>query len=105
MPHPKPLTTRLLLGCSLALACAGVWAQPRVQAQVHLVLPIQAHAPAPVYHYAPPPPPRHGMHPRARKGHAWVEGHWRWQGRRQVWVPGYWVQAPRHSPPPGHWRR
>ncbi|MBX9836524.1 MAG: YXWGXW repeat-containing protein [Burkholderiaceae bacterium] len=46
----------------------------------------------PIYLPAPPPP-RHEAVPHSRRGQVWVEGHWEWQGRRHVWMPGYWVQA------------
>ncbi|PEH90863.1 hypothetical protein CRM82_04675 [Comamonas terrigena] len=49
-------------------------------------------------HRPPPPPPRYERH-RPRAGHAWVSGHWRWQGHRYVWIPGHWVKAPRHHRP------
>ena len=95
-------TTRWLLAAGLAFAAATASAQPAPHygprhAQAH---PGHRYAPSP-----PPPPPRYSHRPGARKGHVWMEGHWRWEGRRQVWVPGHWIKAPQHRPPPPHWRR
>ncbi len=42
----------------------------------------------------PPPPPRRVEVKPAKPGpnFVWVEGHWKWKGRRRghVWVPGHW---------------
>ena len=73
------------------------------QAAAHVSVVIQTGHSAPVYTqsrpiYLPaPPPPRREAVPRARRGQAWVAGHWEWQGRRHVWKQGHWVQAR-----PGH---
>lgn len=48
------------------------------------VTPVQYHA---------PPPPRYEAPPHARRGMAWVPGHWEWRGGRHVWIQGYWVKA------------
>ncbi len=31
--------------------------------------------------------------PRPDAGYAWREGHWAWNGYRNVWVAGHWVRA------------
>ena len=51
----------------------------------------------------PPPPPRHERMPGLRPGHAWVPGHWRWNGRDYVWMRGYYEakRPDRHHCPPG----
>ena len=41
---------------------------------------------------------------RARKGHVWVNGHWKANGRNYVWVKGHWVQKRRgYRYTPGRW--
>ena len=40
-----------------------------------------------------PPPHRREAVPAARRGMAWVPGHWEWRGQRHVWMKGYWVKA------------
>lgn len=55
-----------------------------------------------------PPPPRREVRPhRPGERFEWQEGHWRWDGRAHVWVPGLWVEAPRPRAHwvPGHWDR
>jgi hypothetical protein len=44
-----------------------------------------------------PPPPSHY--------HVWDPGHWRWNGRGYVWVPGHYIHNPHHYAKwiPGHW--
>lgn len=104
--HTAPSTmTRLLLGACLALAATLASAQtvsrPASGPQLTQVRHDQ-----PRYH-RPAPPPRYEAHPHARRGHAWVSGHWRWQGHRHVWIPGHWVKArrgPAHGHPHGHRR-
>src|SRR4051812_4805511 len=41
---------------------------------------------------APPPPLAETQPPRPAPHWIWVGGHWRWDGRRHVWEPGYWVE-------------
>jgi hypothetical protein len=43
----------------------------------------------------PPPPPRARRPPPPRRGRVWVDGHYRWNGRRHVWQEGHWVRARR----------
>lgn len=47
-----------------------------------------------------PPPPRYER-VVVRHGSAWVPGHWRWNGRRHVWIGGHHVasRAPVHRGP------
>lgn len=103
MPNTAALTTRLLVGAALALTAAFASAQPVHRAADGGPLTLQVRH-APHHHMHQPPPPRYESRPRFRKGHVWVGGHWRWQGHRQVWVPGYWAKAPRghHAPRPQH---
>ena len=39
--------------------------------------------------------------------HHWVAGHWSWDGRAYVWVPGYYQARPRPGVAwvNGHWER
>ena len=42
-----------------------------------------------------------------KKGHVWVEGHWRYDKKagKYVWVKGHWKKArPGHVWVPGHWK-
>lgn len=48
--------------------------------------------PPPVrYEVAPPPP---------SPEHVWVAGHWSWDGRAHLWIPGRYLLRPR---PRAHW--
>lgn len=84
-----------------SLTLLSLLATVPAQAAPYATVVIQTGQPAPVYTqsrpiYLPaPPPPRYEAVPRARRGQAWVEGHWEWQGRRHVWKQGHWVQARR----------
>ncbi|MTI32452.1 YXWGXW repeat-containing protein [Xanthovirga aplysinae] len=43
---------------------------------------------------------------KVRKGHIWVDGHWKWNKRRNkyVWVEGNWVKKRRgYKYKPGSW--
>ncbi len=53
-----------------------------------------------------PPAPRvevRGVAPTPK--HAWVSGHWAWNGTRYVWRPGHWIVRPRPEAEwiPGTW--
>jgi hypothetical protein len=54
---------------------------------------------------APPPPVVERMGPPRHPGWVWVGGYYRWNGRRYVWVPGYWAAPPRPRAVwvPGRW--
>jgi len=55
----------------------------------------------------PPPPVRYDPAPAyVPPGYVWREGHWRWDGYRNVWVEGHWVSrdAYAYAPPP-RWDR
>jgi len=44
--------------------------------------------------------------PAARRGHIWVDGHWKYNNRRNqyAWTNGYWVKARRgQNYVPGNW--
>jgi hypothetical protein len=56
-----------------------------------------------------PPPPRVEPVPPPPPGRAevlfWVPGRWQWDGRAWIWLPGRYVERPRHHARwiPGHW--
>lgn len=54
-----------------------------------------------------PPAPRAEAPPRPRAGYVWVDGYYRHDGRRYVWVPGHWERPPRTEARyvPGRWDR
>jgi hypothetical protein len=88
----------LLTVVSIALLSLGTAGM--AQAQTHASVVIQAGAPQAHYgggpvrvQYQAPPAPRYEATPRARRGMAWVPGHWEWRGHRHVWMAGYWVKA------------
>lgn len=52
------------------------------------------------------PPPRQSVNrPRAPVSNAvWIQGQWRWNGYRYVWLPGYWETRSRGVWVPGYWQ-
>ena len=59
-----------------------------------------------IIHAGPPPPvivERPG--PPLHAGWVWIPGYYRWNGRRYVWVNGYWGRPPRPRAVwiPGRW--
>ena len=78
-------TRRALLGVSVALLGGGALAQPG---------------------YPPMPPPRvERMPPPPPGAYIWRPGHWRWDGRTYVWIPGAYVprRPAYHEYVPGSW--
>ena len=60
-----------------------------------------------VYVASPPPPILVETRPGPPgSGQVWISGYHRWEGRRYVWVPGYWTVPPHHRGEwiPGHWQ-
>ncbi len=72
-----------------------------------VLLPAAASAHTRIYVKIAPPRPRPVkvvVKPH-RVGMVFVPGHWKWTGRRYVWVSGRWVKARKHSVyVPGHWQ-
>lgn len=69
-------------------------------------------APVPVVHYTyverEPPPPRYERIPEPPSHeHHWAAGHWTWDGRGYIWVPGHYHARPRPGVAwvDGHWER
>lgn len=69
-------------------------------------------APVPVVHYTyverePPPVRYERLPPPPAPDQHWVAGHWNWDGRDYVWVPGYYHVRPhpRAAWIDGHWER
>lgn len=53
-----------------------------------------------------PPPPQVEVRTVAPGPKAvWIDGHWRWNGHRYVWVPGFWEAHARGTWVSGHWDR
>lgn len=71
----KRFTLALCLALGAAAAPLSSMAAPRVDVFVG------AAPPAPLVERIPPP----------RHGYVWAPGHWEWNGRRHIWVRGYWI--------------
>ncbi|MEJ2367330.1 MAG: hypothetical protein P8Z49_03010 [Acidobacteriota bacterium] len=69
---------------------------------------VRAAVPAPVVYvrFAPPAPRAEVIPARVPPGQVWIRGHYRWDGRAYLWVPGSYVRAPhaRARWSPGRWR-
>lgn len=74
----------LLAATAAVLISAAAFAPAHAQAQgrTHVIVVRDA-----------PPPLRHEPMPAARRGHAWVPGHWDWNGRRYVWERGHYERV------------
>jgi hypothetical protein len=69
------------------MALVGPPAQAGVS--VGIVVPVGP----PALRYEPVPPPPRGYRPERV---AWQPGYWRWDGHDYGWVPGHYVEIPRH---------
>jgi hypothetical protein len=49
---------------------------------------------------APPAPQQEASGPAPSTDHFWVNGHWKWVGRRYEWIPGHWAVSVAPSAPP-----
>jgi len=60
---------------------------------------VVAHPPAgPVVIQPDPPPPKVVVRPACPgPHHAWVDGHWDWNGHHYVWHDGHWDAPPRRG--------
>jgi hypothetical protein len=78
-----PTATLLLVGCTEEVAVRPPPPRPAV---------VVENAPPPG---APAPPPLRVevQGPRPYAAAVWHRGHWRWNGRRYVWVPGHWARV------------
>jgi hypothetical protein len=82
----------ILLGASVA-GCAT--AAPPPSASVEITVPL-----------APPAPRYETVVPASRPDRmVWDPGHWRWNGRQYVWIPGHYLEKPRRTAVwvPGQW--
>ncbi len=54
-----------------------------------------------------PPPPLKTEIKTAKPGPnaVWIDGHWKWNGHKYVWKPGYWEKNPRGTWVPGHYTK
>jgi hypothetical protein len=85
-------------GVSLAILVAGCVVEPAPRpVAVEVIAP---RPPPPVRYEVAPPPPR-----ERAEILVWDPGHWRWDGHDWDWVPGHYVERPRHEAQwePGHW--
>jgi hypothetical protein len=55
----------------------------------------------------PPPRDLDEVVPAQRAGYVWINGHYRYDGKRYVWKPGYYERVPRGYArwEPGRWDR
>lgn len=97
--HPS-----LLLAASLPFLMTACVVGPRGGVAVIAPVPVARvtyveREPPPVRYERMPPPPS--------RDHHWVAGHWSWDGRAYVWVPGYYHARPRPGVVwiDGHWER
>jgi hypothetical protein len=89
---------------SLLLLCTACVVGPRGQVEVLAPVP----AVRVTYVEREPPPVRHERIPEPpSRDHHWVAGHWSWDGREYIWVPGYYHVRPRPNLAwvDGHWER
>jgi hypothetical protein len=35
----------------------------------------------------------------------WIDGHWKWNGKRYVWQAGHWERKPKGAWVAGHWKK
>lgn len=89
-----------LAAVSFALLSLGAATVAQAQTSATVVIqsgsPHYQHSTPMRVQYQAPPPPRYEAMPRARRGMAWVPGHWEWRGNRHIWMQGQWVKA-RHG--------
>ena len=91
--HPQRTLGQLAAGLGVAVVAALAMSNPaHAQSRGYGY----GYAPAPDYvaaQYGAPPPVRYEAMPAARRGYAWVPGHWEPRGHRHVWVQGQWMRA------------
>lgn len=59
-----------------------------------------------VYVSVPPPAPKAEVRSAAPAADAiWINGHWKWDAGRYVWIAGYWEKSPKGSWIPGYWEQ
>lgn len=79
----------------LILTLLSLWLLAGCGGRVYVPAP----PPAPIVETRPAPPAT-GLHA------VWVEGHWKYNGRRYVWVKGRWVKGREHGVwVKGHWEK
>jgi WXXGXW repeat (2 copies) len=100
MKHGLNRTFLALAAASLSLAalsgCVAYALAPRPVVVGEVVAPLAP--PPPRVEVVPPPP-------RPVETVEWRPGHWHWDGRAYVWIPGGYVERPHRAArwEPGHW--
>ena len=86
---PRPRRRFFLAGLPVLVSGAALIGACTVTAEPTEVAVVRVAPPAPRYEVVHPLPPD-----RAAREH-WIPGHWRWDGREYVWVPGHYAVRPR----------
>jgi hypothetical protein len=91
MTRAARLTLLVIAALCWAYACGSSLPEPNL-----------GQPPEPTINYVeiPYPPPAAQVEivpPLPRKGAVWIDGEWRWEGRRWTWEPGGWVTPPTGS--------
>lgn len=84
--HTKVWRAAALVVLLAQASCSGSLPRPRrvqVSADDYVAVP-----------YPPRAPPVEVVPPRPSGDAVWVDGSWRWSGRRYLWKRGAWVEAP-----------
>ena len=58
--------------------------------------------------YVPSPPPAARVEVKSSRpgpNYVWIDGHWKWNGRRYAWVDGHWNKKKAGHWVPGHWTK
>ena len=54
---------------------------------------------------APPPPKVETKSVKPGPKAVWIDGHWKWNGKRYVWAGGHWERNPKGNWVAGHWAK
>jgi WXXGXW repeat (2 copies) len=92
-----PVISLVLAGLAAA-SLAGCIVEPARRGGVVTEVVVPRAPPPPRFEEIPPPP-------RPREVVEWRPGHWHWDGREYVWIPGEYIERPRREAvwEPGHW--
>ena len=91
------ITLLMIVGLLVkAVGCTVYPLRPRKTVRAGGLVYVQKSPPTPIVENPPPRPS-----PKA----VWIGGHWRWAGRKYVWVKGRWDRNPRGAWISGRWER